>query len=355
MKTAKTKKLLAIRFKALGDVAMTLPVLESLGRQYPDWQITLLSQPAAAAIYASILPADSNVRVMGINLKNYSGVRGLNKLYKQLKRERFDAVADLHDVIRSKWLIMRFKMDGKRVAVINKGREEKKALVKHTHMQQLATSFERYQKTFEKLGFPFSLDYDALLRNRQAAGLQVLQKWGCETSERPILVGIAPFAQHKGKVYPTENMLQVIDLLLQKCSSIKIFLLGGPSEKDQLEEWKQRSAHIVNCAGGQTLGEDIALLSQMDAVISMDSANMHLASLVGTPVVSIWGATHPYAGFLGYGQDSANIMQLPMICRPCSVFGNKPCLLGTYACMQHISPESVADRVLSVATQHRGK
>ena len=90
---------------------------------------------------------------------------------------------------------------------------------------------------------------------------------------------------------------------------------------------------------------ELILMSHLDVMISMDSGNMHLASLVGTKVVSIWGATHPYAGFMGWNQSEENAVQLDMACRPCSVYGNKPCLRGDYACMNDIRPEMIVAKI----------
>ena len=61
-------------------------------------------------------------------------------------------------------------------------------------------------------------------------------------------------------------------------------------------------------------------------------------------VISIWGATHPFAGFLGWGQDEKNIVQIDLYCRPCSVFGNKPCYRGDHACMNRIEEEMVFEK-----------
>jgi ADP-heptose:LPS heptosyltransferase len=94
--------------------------------------------------------------------------------------------------------------------------------------------------------------------------------------------------------------------------------------------------------------EELALMSHLDVMVSMDSGNMHLASLVNTPVVSIWGATHPLAGFLGWNQSEKNVVQTDMPCRPCSVYGNKPCMRNDYACLNQITPESVVQRILGV-------
>ena len=72
---------------------------------------------------------------------------------------------------------------------------------------------------------------------------------------------------------------------------------------------------------------------------------MHMASLTGTTAVSVWGATSPLAGFLGWNQKKENCIELPLACRPCSIFGNKPCIYGDYRCM-NIPPEDVAGRIL---------
>ena len=93
------------------------------------------------------------------------------------------------------------------------------------------------------------------------------------------------------------------------------------------------------------MSDELILMSHLDVMVSMDSSNMHMASLVGTKVVSIWGATHPYAGFMGWRQSEENAVQLDMPCRPCSVYGNKPCLRGDYACMNNISPEMIIEKI----------
>jgi ADP-heptose:LPS heptosyltransferase len=86
-------------------------------------------------------------------------------------------------------------------------------------------------------------------------------------------------------------------------------------------------------------------MSYVDVMLTMDSGNMHLASLVETPNVSIWGATHPYAGFYGFGQNPDNAVQIELSCRPCSVYGNKPCFRKDYACMNGISPQKIVKKI----------
>jgi len=335
-------KLLIIRLSALGDICMTLPVIDSACRAYPNVEFTLLTSKVGAIVANSVLECP-NFKVFSINKRDYNGISGLNRLYDELKALDFDAVADLHDVLRTKWIDLRFKMAGKRVETIHKGRSEKKALVAHAISRQLTTSFERYREVFSRLGMSFALDYDSLsVRNRLIADNEA------STAANRHAIGIAPFAQHQGKIYPVSRMREVIDQLLLRDHTLKIYLFGGRDEQSVLDVWaSDHPDRVVNLAGYQSIDADLARMAQLRLLVSMDSANMHLASLVGLRCLSIWGATHRYAGFLGYGQQESDCIELPLSCRPCSVYGNKPCHQGDYPCLNGLRPEMVAQRILA--------
>lgn len=326
------RRLLVIRLSALGDICMTLPVIDSACRAYPNIEFTLLTSQAGAIVAATVLH-HSNLRLRSINKRDYNGITGLNRLYKELQSLRFDAVADLHDVLRTKWLTFRFRLSGKPVVRIDKGRQEKKALVAKAIERQLKSGIERYQDVFRQLGMKFEVDYS---------------KPELDGQQEENAIGIAPFAQHQGKIYPASLMRQVIDQLVASRPDLRIYLFGGKDEQSILDVWA--SAHpqqIINLAGQQSIDADIRKMATLRLMLSMDSANMHLASLVGLRCLSIWGATHRYAGFLGYGQCEEDCIELEMPCRPCSIYGNKPCTQGDYPCLNGIRPETVAERILS--------
>ncbi|KAA6328689.1 hypothetical protein EZS27_022447, partial [termite gut metagenome] len=130
---------------------------------------------------------------------------------------------------------------------------------------------------------------------------------------------------------------------------VKVFLFGGGKMEQQiLDEWVMKYPPVVSMAGKIKMENELILMSLLDVMLSMDSANMHLASLVNTPVVSVWGATHPYAGFMGWNQSAANCVQTDLICRPCSVFGNKKCCRGDYACLFGIKPETIIEKIQTI-------
>ena len=328
------KKLLIIRFSALGDVAMTVPVVHDLAVQYPDLDITVLSREICEPMFF-LFP--DNVHFIAADLNGrHKGIGGLNCLLREIQYKDFDYIADFHDVLRSQWLRFRFALAGKKVAHIDKGRKGKKRLTRQKNkiLTQQATSFERYAKVLERLGFPVKVDFKGLdYRRFEEVPNKPGEHW----------VGIAPFAKHAAKAYPLEMMEEVVEMLSKK---VNVLLFGGGFEEKQvLSDMCYRHENTYIAHSEFDLAGEIAMMQQLDVMLTMDSANMHLASLVGTPVVSVWGGTHPYAGFLGWHQKDTDCVQLDMPCRPCSVYGNKPCLRGDYACMRGITPEMIVKKV----------
>lgn len=333
------KHILVIRLSAPGDVAMTVPVLHSFNKKYPDVKLSILTNRRLEALFtgldATLLYAETKTV--------HKGFAGLLKLFKQLRKQnQFDAVADLHNVMRSQVIRTLFRFSGVKVAFIDKGRAEKKALTrkKNKKLYQLATSFDRYKKVFQDLGFDFDLSFNSVFSELPALPAAVLTITG---EKRSAWIGIAPFAAFHEKTYPLNKMEEVVKHFHQQ--GIKLIYFGGPSEAAQLEQWQQRYPGSVNVAGKLNLYDELILISHLTAMVSMDSANMHFASLVNVPVISVWGPTHPFAGFLGWGQQKDNIVQIDLYCRPCSVFGNKPCYRGDHACMQQLPPLKIIERL----------
>ena len=330
------KKLLVIRFSALGDIAMTVPVVHDLATQYPDLDITMLSREMARPLFESL---PSNVHFIAADLKGrHKGLFGLCRLWRDARMSDFDYIADFHDVLRTHWLRAEGCLRRKKIAKIDKGRKGKKALtrLKNKVLVQQATSFDRYAKVLEQLGFPIKpqfvkLDYSSFCETQKATN----ETW----------IGIAPFAKHPAKVYPMEKMEQVIKALNEKENTTVFLFGGGPEENERIETLWTKYNHVRPAKSPQGLRGELALMGQLDVMLSMDSANMHLASLVGTRVVTIWGGTHPYAGFLGWNQKAEDCIQSDLPCRPCSVYGNKPCLRGDYACMKGITPERIFQKL----------
>ncbi len=340
----KPKNILVIRMSAMGDVAMTVPVIQQLLQQNPGVQVTVLTQKFLSPLFEPL----ERTTVYPVETKGkHKGLNGLYKLYRELKKQyRFDAVADLHNVLRSKIITFFFKTSGIKTRTIDKGRKEKKQLTAKENKQlvQLKTSFQRYADVFNLLALPLTLNTSQQPYPKQslpAAAAQLIHP----TKKN---ICFAPFAKHDEKMYPLVKMKGIIKRLSLQ-TNLQLFLLGGgKNEIFILKDLEKEFPGVINLAGKFSFKEELAIISNMDMMISMDSANMHLASLFAVPVISIWGATHPYAGFYGWGQAEKNAVQIDLYCRPCSVFGNIPCYRGDHACMQQLPEEMITEKSLEV-------
>lgn len=330
----------------MGDVAMAVPVVFSLATQYPDLRITVLSRKFARPFFDDLAP---NVDFMEADLKGeYRGVKGLNALYRRLTAKQFTKIADLHSVLRSEYLRMRFNIGRYRVEHINKHRRQRRALVSYKNKVrvQLPTPFENYADVLAKLGYPIHLEFRSIFPP-EGGNLNMLPAIIGPKKKFQHWIGIAPTAAHLGKCYPAPLMRQVVEQLLHKHPQARIFLFGrGRMEDELFSEWCNSMPQCVYVSQHlENMHQELILMSHLDVMVSMDSANMHLASLTATPVVSVWGATHPYAGFVGWNQPKENIIQADLDCRPCSIYGKRPCRRGDLACMNSIKPEQIIERV----------
>ena len=331
MRFSARNTILVIRFSSMGDVAMTVPVLRNLLLQHSSLHVIMLSQQNVSSLFNGI----DRLRFIGADFKGeHKGLLGLWRLFKSVYREKGSIpVADLHGVLRSTILSFFFKMHGSMVRSIDKGREQKRALTRRNQkiIKPLIPTFDRYKQVFNLLGY--SIQHENLPFAKKPISNSTFQ------------IGFAPFAKHTGKSLPIPIAKQFIKSLLESVPC-KLFLFGASGqEAAQLASWEQEFPATKNMAGQLELNKELQVISSLDLMITMDSANMHLASLVNTPVISIWGATHPFTGFLGWGQSFENVVQADLSCRPCSVFGNKACFRGDYACLQEIQPEQIVQRV----------
>lgn len=338
---------LIVRFSAMGDVAMTVPVVYDVCRAYPQIHFTMLTKASMRGIFVN---PPSNLTIRAEDLSLYEGPQGMWRLYRSINSEQhIDAVADLHDVLRTRMLRLVASMHNARVAHIDKGRAAKHRLTRRRRkvMVPLPTSSQRYHTVMEALGLQAPATFTSVFGTGPAPAHLYSAVTGPKT-EGEIWVGIAPFAAHEGKIYPPEQMKRVAEALHAK--GIRLFFFGGgDKERAILSEWVKHLPGSVSLAERRYgFATELALQSNLDAMVTMDSGNMHLASLVGVPTVTIWGATHPYCGFTAKGQRPELTIQADLPCRPCSVFGNTPCRFGDYRCLVSIAPATIVERVMTL-------
>jgi ADP-heptose:LPS heptosyltransferase len=327
----------------MGDVAMTVPVISALVEQHQDVKITVVSRPFFKPFFDGI----PNVNFFAVDVKErHKGFFGLLKLYSDLKKLNIDAVADLHNVLRSQIIRTLFALSGKKVAFTDKGRAAKKALTRAENktFKPIKTMVERHVDTFKKLGFNVDLANPKFPQKANLAE-EILKITGEKSNQR--WIGIAPFAQYQSKVYPQDLMQQVINELASDTNN-KIFLFGGGNKEIEiLNSFANEKVNAINVAGKLKLQQELDLISNLDIMLSMDSGNAHIAAMLGTKVITLWGATHPFAGFAPFNQPLENCLvsdreKFPLL--PTSVYGNKK-VEGYQDVMRTISPETVVEKI----------
>tara|TARA_B110000091_G_scaffold74256_1_gene81787 strand:- start:92 stop:1120 length:1029 start_codon:yes stop_codon:yes gene_type:complete len=292
MKKSK-RHILVIRFSAMGDVALTIPALLSVVESHPEIHITLITRP----FFASFIPAHSRIKAVGINLENYKGLMGLRKLTKQLSnKHQIEEVIDLHNVLRSRTITSFFKLKGIKVTTFNKNRSAKKEIISHQSNEKLPHVTNQYLNTFAKAGYESKLMEGPWIKPETKPQLTEFLSQNNLNSKEAKWIGIAPFAGHEAKIWGIEKIKNLISELTAKNYSVFLFG-GGNSEIEQLNDLENKENKVFSVAGKFHFHQELALMKKLNYLVCMDSSNMHFATLVGTPVVSIWGATTPLIGF----------------------------------------------------------
>lgn len=334
----------------MGDIALTLPVLYQLLQEYPKLEVTYLTKVPFALLFSS----HPRLKVLQFDLnREYKGLGGLFRLSRHIKQD-FSILIDWHDHLRTTVLKIFLYKPGLKICTINKGRAQKKSLTrKGLKKEQLKHTTIRYAETLARAGLTLTLTGPEINAKSIAPrkGSAVVEDF-IESFQGKKLVGIAPFAKHQTKIWG-ENKVKELIASFPQDSNIHFLLFGGG--KDEIKKlYHIKSSfedQVTVCSHLFDLTDELYLMTKLRAMVSMDSANMHLASLAGVPVVSVWGGTHPYAGFYPINNNRQNIIQISLEeldCRPCSIFGKTTCYRGDFACMNRISPETVKDRLMDI-------
>lgn len=335
------RRWLVIRFSAIGDVVLTLPVLRAALDRDPNLELVVLTRPMLHGLLADF----PRVHLPEVDLKGrHRGLRGLCRLFREVKAAyAIDAVLDLHDVLRSQVIRNLFALRGTPVFRLRKDRRGRQRMIRRRYKDRspVRHSLTNYVEVFQRAGVKLDLAPEQVEAiSYRAHDLPVKSEL-----PRP-WVGVGPFASKIEKMYPLDRMQQVIEGMARQ--GMTVFLFGGPEDRAWFEPLAERHSS-VHIAPIYPLTQELALIEALDLMISVDSANTHLARLVGTRVLSIWGPTHPDAGFRPLGPiDPADFIQIPvdrLPCRPCSVVKQNPCYRGDRACMFWIEPQQILDRV----------
>lgn len=326
-------KLLVLRFSSIGDIVLTSPVLRCLKKQVPEVEIHFLTKKK----FFGIVEHNPNID------RIFTFEKDLSPLIPELKKEKYDAIIDLHHNLRSAWLKTRLgiksssfdKLNLKKWAYVNL----KWKTLPDVHI------VDRYMETVNFLGV-----------KNDGEGLE-FYPCDCdkpEPNDLPINFQNQPFAvasiggTHFTKKMPAEKWAELISNL-----KVPVVLIGGKEDHDagiRIEKALSTNApEIWNACGKFTIGGSAHILKQATLVLSHDTGMMHIAAAFQKPIVAIWGNTTPELGMYPYKTPFFNLEVKNLTCRPCSKIGYSTCPKGHFKCMmnQNLSETGLWDFVHS--------
>ncbi len=319
------------RFSALGDVAMTIPVVYSVAEAYPHYEFVYCTSAHFDKLFIN---RPTNLTVKKFEKQRFKSLAGYVSFLKEINRLHPQAIVDLHNVPRT-WIIdVFFRFKGKKTVMVDKDRRSRRTDLRNKVKQK--NYITRYYDTFRRLGLDFRLTFNSLFDHNKALS-PVELKYPA--------IGIAPFARYSTKIYPIDNIASVIKYLT--ANGVNIYLFGGGAKESViLEQLAARNEKCFSMAGKFNLDKELAVIANLEAMLSMDSANQHIASIAGTKVFTIWGGTTPLCGFSAWRQEESHAFVADLACQPCSVAGSRSCPMHTLECMRSLNPQQISDHIL---------
>lgn len=331
--TTSDQHVLVLRFSSLGDALLLIPVFRTLEKTLPDLKITLVTRQDWKDFFSTC----SNVEVFGVDLNGeHTGFGGLWKLFRELKDKPWAAVVDLHDVLRTRILTQLFSWQGIPVHRYDKRRRQRRAILSGNRDIALPSISQQYLEAFAFLGPDLTLISGPWLEIDSVDGANQIKQ-----------IAIAPFSSHKAKEWPIEHWKHLLSYIYKSPYEVQVFCLAySAREIADFEKLKDVYPELNLVDGNVEVSEQVRLMATMDAAISVDSANMHLAAITGVPVISLWGTTMPELGFRPLEMEDYILLADNKIQRPRSVYGrinSKKGLAQIRKAMASIDPKEVAD------------
>jgi heptosyltransferase-2 len=344
------RNILVIRFSSLGDIVLTLPVIQALRDAYPDARIRVSVKEQYASLFAGSRLVDQVLPLASRG--EHRGFGGLRRYAEQIRRIRPDLIVDLHGSARSR--LLSYLLPDARVLRVPLQHFRRQALVrfKRPVLGYPGHMVERYLAVLESLAIPRGNRRPRLTASEggENEARVLLESWGVR--ERSGFIILAPGAGRKSKRWSGEHFAELARRLAEDHQR-PVAVIGSSDEAGLVNQ-------IVGMAGSprvfphpsSDLMVQAALLARASGLVTNDSGLMHLAVAVGAPVVAIFGSTTPSLGFYPLG-EADRILSIPLDCRPCSLHGLDTCPRGDLACLEGISPDRVLDAVLAIGKPSR--
>jgi heptosyltransferase-2 len=338
------ENILVVQTAFIGDVILTLPLIQSCKRLFPAAAIDVVATPTTMALCAN--HPDIHEAIVFDKRAVDSGIGGVIRLSRLLRSRSYDLALVPHRSMRSAALValaripqrIGFDRSSGRLFLTDTVRYDRNVHEIDRNLSLLrAVTNAPVSRELPRL---FPSDIDKKKVDKLFVELEVARP---ET-----LVAIAP-----GTIWNTKRWLK------ERFSSLavnldeagfEIVLIGGMADEALCNEigTLSGSSHVYNTAGMLSLLQSAELIRRCKVLICNDSAPMHIAAATGTPVVAIFGATVPAFGFGPSGLFDVVLETEGLKCRPCSNHGGEKCPIKTFDCMKNISYQRAFQSALDV-------
>ena len=326
------KRILLILHGSIGDVTRALPLATVLRKAFPRSYIAWSVEPASRPLLEHN-PAIDQI----ILFDRLRGWRALAPFLRQIREKHFDLVLDLQRILKS-GLISWMTGAPRRIGFNRADAKELNWLFNNLHIgafDETIPKIEHYFKFTDYLGLqPETPQWDFCLSAEERAAVEN-HIFSIKRSFAVLFVG----TRWQSKRWFASQIARCADLLHDPYS-LDVVFLGGESDRQlAAEAIKETKTVVTNLVGRTSLREAIGIIERAKLAIGPDTGLMHIAAAVGTPVISLWGATRPQrTGPYGY---SDLVIQGRAPCVPCN---RKRCPIGRI-CMQSITTAEISERI----------
>jgi heptosyltransferase-2 len=372
-------QILVIQTAFVGDVLLTLPLIENIRKKYPNSEISVLCRVGLKSLLESTRTADHVFEADKSSRKSWKSV------CEALKSQQWDFVFSPHQSFRTLLLVRSLTAHSKvgyrsLASYFIFDRSIKRNLLLPEVLRQLALLEDaplkevtaRYEAQLAPLkqerfmghqapllkeplatippeaqmSLDFLLEIKQLWQKDKKLSAQLstsvrdwlTQQWGQSLQPTTQLVLMAPGSVWPTKMWRSEGYAELARQLLER--GFKVILTGSKNEINLCEEIARMAPGAEVAAGRFSLPESCELLALAGVLISNDSGAMHMAALSNTPTLSLFGPTVLKQGYRPW-QNQARVLQADLECRPCGRHGSLKCPLGTHACMKNITAVDV--------------
>ena len=333
-------RILVTRLQYLGDVVLTLPLVDAVRHRFPRAEVDYLSRPPSS----DLLKGDARFSEV-FSLAPEDGAAASLSLVRRLRSRRYDAVIDLYSNPRSAW-ISRFTGAKMRIGGDRRGRRR---LYTHavTVAPEIRSAMEYHLKYAEPLDVSAPARKPVLLISpgEIETARDRLQSFGVETRRpsRP-RIGLHPGGKWEVKRWPVSSFAMLAEMLKTNWDA-DIVVFTGPGERGYTDQLAGAAGDSITVLPEMDVRSLAAVLSLLDGMVVSDGGIMHLSVAVGTPTVGIFGSAEPDIWFPYESFGPFAPVFLPIECRPCH---RHICPLGHTACLRDLTAEAVLESLRNV-------